>query len=403
MNSRNRKHSALGQVLVSLCAAMIMFGGVPVAHSQETVLHNFGGSPDGAGPEARLYRDGAGNLYGTTTAGGTHSGTVFKLSTSGQETILHAFTGGTDGGVPKGGLIRDSSGFFYGTTSSGGTGLFGGNGVVFKLKGTAETVLYTFMGPDGSHPNAGLVRDKLGNLYGTTTNGGTASCGCGTVFKIDTTGKETVLYSFTGGADGKFPEAPLILDATGNLYGTASEGGIVNCDNLTDGCGVIFEVTPSGTEKVLYSFTGGSDGGSPLGGLIRDTSGNLYGTTFLAGDVSSSCALNHGCGTLYKLSKSGLISVLYTFTNGADGANPMGELVRDSAGNLYGTTKLGGLGFGVVFKVAAAGGETALYSFTGSGDGAGPQAGLVLDSTGNLYGTTAFGGTASEGVVFRIP
>jgi uncharacterized repeat protein (TIGR03803 family) len=140
-----------------------------------------------------------------------------------------------------------------------------------------------------------------------------------------------------------------------------------------------------------------------FGGLVGDSAGNFYGTAFFAGDLNRNCALNHGCGVVYKLSKTGQETVLYTFTNGSDGANPIGDLVRDSAGNLYGTTKLGGKGFGVVFKVGATGGESALYSFTGGNDGPGPVAGVVRDSSGNLYGTTAFGGSAAEGVVFKIP
>jgi uncharacterized repeat protein (TIGR03803 family) len=383
--------------------AIAVFAGS--VQAQETVLYTFKNTPDGANPQARLFRDGVGNLYGVTTAGGSGNGTVFKLSTNGTETILHTFTGGADGGAPKAGLIRDSAGNFYGTTYSGGTGPFGGDGVVFELTGTTETVLYTFTGRDGSHPAAALVRDTAGNLYGTTFYGGTAACSCGTVFEIDSTGDETVLYSFTGGADGKFPQGGLIRDGLGNLYGTASEGGTVNCDNSTDGCGVLFKVNPTGTESVLYSFAGGASGGTPLGGLVPDSTGNVYGTAFSAGNQSRKCALNHGCGVVYQVSKTGRQTVLYTFTNGKDGANPVGDLVPDSAGNLYGTTKLGGNGFGVVFKVGATGGETTLYSFTGGKDGAGPVAGLVRDSSGDLYGTTAFGGSGStaEGVVFRVP
>ena len=385
---------ALGFTFVA--AALV----TPPAQAQVySVLYSFKGAPDGSGPQGDLLRDSKGNFYGTTAFGGSSHGVVFKVNSAGHESILHRFTGGADGGAPQSGLIRDSAGNLYGTTASGGKS---GDGVVFKLTANREKVLHSFSGKDGAHPTAGLVRDKAGNLFGTTFYGGTATCGCGTVFKLDPTGTETVLYSFTGGADGKFPSGKLLLDAAGNLYGTTSEGGIVNCDNLTDGCGVIFKVDPTGAETVLYSFNGGSDGAEPHAGLFRDSAGNFYGTGFSAGDLSRNCALNHGCGVVFTLSKAGVENALYTFTNGSDGANPAGGLVRDSAGNLYGTTKLGGAGYGVVFKLNSTGGETVLYTFTGNSDGAGPVAGLVRDSAGNLYGTAVFGGDSSEGVVFKI-
>jgi uncharacterized repeat protein (TIGR03803 family) len=381
---------------------------LPIVSAQaltESALYSFKGGADGENPRARLFRDGTGNLYGTTPFGGStaSSGIVFKISTTGAETILHKFTGGADGGSPQAGLIRDAAGNFYGTSYSGGTGSLGGNGVVFKLTGRTETVIHSFTGPDGSHPAAGLVRDSGGNLYGTTFYGGTAACSCGTVFKIDSTGTETVLYSFKGGADGKFPQGGLLLDSLGNLYGTASEGGVVNCDNGSDGCGVVFKVDTSGNETVLYAFAGGASGGAPLGGLVRDSAGNFYGTAFFAGNLSRNCALNHGCGVVYKVDATGQEHVLHTFTNGSDGANPVGDLVRDATtGNLYGTTKLGGKGYGVVFKVSSTGTETTLYSFSGGADGAGPVAGLLRDSSGNLYGTTAFGGASLRGAVFKL-
>jgi uncharacterized repeat protein (TIGR03803 family) len=391
----NGASSALALGLVLALAQ----GATSAAQAQTySVLYSFKSAPDGAGPQGDLIRDAKGSLYGTTASGGTGSGVVFKVDTLGNEKVLYRFTGGADGGSPRAGLLQGPAGSFYGTTYSGGAF---GQGVVFKFKGSTETVLHSFGGADGSHPTAGLIHDKAGNLYGTTFYGGTAACSCGTVFKLDTTGTETVLYSFTGGGDGKFPEGRLALDAADNLYGTTSEGGFVNCDNLTDGCGVIFKLNTSGTETVLYSF-GGTDGGEPRAGLIRDSAGNLYGTGFSAGDLSGGCAVNHGCGAVFRLGRTGVESTLYTFTDGSDGANPAAGLVRDSAGNLYGTAKLGGVGYGVVFKVGATGGETTLYSFSGNADGAGPVAGLVRDSAGNLYGTAAFGGNSSAGVVFKI-
>ena len=389
---------------------------VPPAAPTYIVLHTFVGSPaDGAVPYAGLTPDGAGNLYGTTFYGGAHNdGVVFKLSPTGTETILHSFTGyPNDGGVPWAGLIRDAAGNLYGTTRQGGArcGTFG-CGTVFKLSPTGtEKVLYSFSGGrDGGNPVAGLVRDTAGNLYGATNGGGaTSTCnapyGCGVVFKLSPTGAETVLHRFNG-ADGASPYAGfLVLDTAGNLYGTTNAGGAHNQ-------GVVFKLSPTGSETVLHSFTGGADGGGPRAGLLRDAARNLYGTTLNGGtSVNGPCA--GGCGVVFKLSPcdSGYdFSVVYTFPGGAEGGNPEAGLIQDPVGNLYGTTGSLAPGYNVVFKLSPAGTETVLYSFVGGADGGTPYAGLVRDSAGNLYGTTVDGGDTSGacgqgggcGVVFRL-
>jgi len=228
----------------------------------------------GADPLAGLVRDAAGNLYGTTASGGASGlGTVFKVSAGGAETVLHSFTGGSDGEYPYASVIRDAAGNLYGTTYAGGAS---GLGTVFKIDTQAhETVLYSFRGgADGEYPSAGLVRDAAGNLYGTTNSGG--SSGGGIVFKISSAGKETVLHSFKGGKDGEYPYASVIRDAAGNLYGTTYGGG-------ASGWGTVFEIDPTGKETVLYTFTGAADGASPEGGLVQDTAGHLYGTTKYGG------------------------------------------------------------------------------------------------------------------------
>jgi uncharacterized repeat protein (TIGR03803 family) len=385
--------SALALGLV-LAAAL---GATTAAKAQTySVLYNFKGVPDGSSPRGDLIRDAKDNLYGTTTFGGAGAGVVFKVDALGNEKILYSFNGGADGGSPQAGLLL-VSGAYYGTAYSGGAF---GQGVVFKLKGSVETVLHSFGGADGSHPAAALVRDKAGNLYGTTFYGGAA--GAGTVFKLDPTGTETVLYSFTGGGDGKFPAGRLVLDTAGNLYGTTSEGGVVSCDNATDGCGVVFKVDTTGKETVLYTFTGHADGGSPVAGLIRDSAGNLYGTTYVGGATDCPFKGSAGCGVVFRVSKTGLETVLHTFTNG-DGSNPAADLIRDSAGNLYGTTQFGGLGYGTAFKLTSTGIETTLYSFMGTPDGLGPLAGLVRDLAGNLFGTASSGGVDDgPGIVFKI-
>ena len=193
---------------------------------------------------------------------------MYKLDSAGHETVLYSFTGGADGGDPQSGVIRDSAGNLYGTTFLGGTG---NAGVVYKLDSAGhETVLYSFTFADGSQPTAGVIRDSAGNLYGTTELGGPASQGV--VYKLDTTGNYTVLYSFTGGADGGYPFAGVIRDSAGNLYGTTQYGG-------TAQQGVVYRLDTAGHETVLHSFTGGADGSRPNAGVIRDSAGNLYGTT----------------------------------------------------------------------------------------------------------------------------
>jgi len=378
-------HFAVRRTLAAIAVTLILVS--RPAAAQETVLYTFTGV-DGGNPRASLVQDSAGNLYGTACYGGnSNAGTVFKVSASGTVTVLYNFTGGVDGGGPGAGLVRDSAGNLYGTTTVGGSS---NSGTVFKVDTTGEeAVLYSFTGgADGGIPEASVIRDSAGNLYGTTYQGGASTGGAGTVFKVDTTGKETVLYSFTGGVDGGFPEASLVRDSAGNLYGTTTVGGGSNY-------GTVFKVDTTGEETVLYSFMGGADGGAPWASLVRDSAGNLYGTTY---DDGAS-----GYGTVFKVDTTGEETVLYSFMGGADGEHPIAGLIRDSAGNLYGTTYWGGASnCGTVFKVDTTGKETVLYSFTGGTDGQGPYAGLVQNTAGNLYGTTYIGGAFTYGTVFEI-
>ena len=312
---------------------------------------------------------------------------------------LYTFTGGVDGGQPIGGLIRDAEGNLYGTTCCGGAY---GAGTVFMLdKSGSEKVLYSFTGgADGDQPYASLIRDAKGNFYGTTYWGGVSTeCNgevrCGVVFKLDTSGNETVLHAFTGtDGDGANPYDGLVRDGKGNLYGTTEFGG--GSSACSGGCGVVFGVNTAGKEAVLHRFSGGTDGAGPLEGLVRDGAGNLYGTTQWGGNL--------GPGTVFKLDKTGKETVLYSFTGGTDGGQPLlGYLVRDAKGNLYGTTTFGGTyGQGTVFKVDSAHSETVIHSFSGGADGSYPYAGLVLDEEGNLYGTTNQGGASGYGTVFQV-
>ncbi|MGH6846196.1 MAG: choice-of-anchor tandem repeat GloVer-containing protein, partial [Methylocella sp.] len=256
------------------------------------------------------------------------------------------------------------------------------------LAAPTETVLHSFAGgSDGGFPGGGLIADSSGNLYGTTEGGSTRDCltlgNCGTVFKLSPSGSETVLYAFTRNES----EAGLIADSSGNLFGTIPTGGASICGFDGDygfGCGVVFKLSPGGTYTELHSFTGSSDGAFP-GGLIADSSGNLYGTT--GGGGASGCG-GFGCGGVFKLSPGGSETVLYSFTGGIDGGGPTAGLIADSSGNLYGTTAFGGSavcggGCGVVFKLSPGGTETVLHTLNGfPSDGSQPEAGLIADSSG---------------------
>lgn len=349
------------------------------------VVYSFTG-PDGAEPQGGVVLDRKGNLYGSTSIGGlTDHGTVFMVDPSGNEKVLHSFTqAGTDGWYPMCTLVADSVGNLYGTTSQLGKFF---DGTVFKVSTAGSgTVLHSFKGPEGALPLAGLVRDSAGNLYGTVSAG---AAGFGAVFKLDQNGVETVLYSFSGESnDGRGPQTALVRDSAGNLYGTTNYGG-------TSNVGTVYKVTSSGMETVLHSFTGGSDGEFPSR-LTLDSGGNLYGETEQGGLL--------GFGAIFKVDTNGVFTTLYTFKNQGDGAIPAGGLIRDSQGNLYGTTQGGGSGQrGTVFRLDPTGTETVLHSFAGPPtDGAYPATGVTMDPSGNLYGTTNFGGTADGGTVFKL-
>ncbi len=363
------------------------------------VLYSFTRVPFPVTTPGPVVLDAQGNLYGTTSGGGASGvGTVFKVDTTGNMTVLYSFTGtGGDGSDPNG-VVLDTQGNLYGTTHSGGAS---GVGTVFKVDTTGnETVLYSFAGEgDGAYPDAGVVLDAQGNLYGTTYGGGAS--GVGTVFKVDTTGNETVLYSFKGIPDAGYPEAGVVLDAQGNLYGTTWGGGEV-------GRGTVFKVDTTGQETVLHSFARGTvfgDGFAPKGGVVLDAQGNLYGTTYLGGYIP--CNTPVGCGTVFKVDTTGQETVLHTFWGARDCYEPDSGLVLDAQGNLYGTCYQGpdDHSAGAVFKVDVTyGQDTILHSFSFSTlmGGSYPAAGVVLDAQGNLYGTATGGGANGWGTVFDL-
>lgn len=413
-------------------------------------------------------------------SGGSGSGGGGGGGGNPSESVLHTFTGNSDGGLPANNLVRDAAGNLYGVAGGGNPTCFQGLGcgVVFELTpqsngGWTESVLYTFQGgADGSGPEAGLLIDKAGNLYGVTGFGGVISgCpdndGCGTVFQLKPSGNgvwtKTTLYSFAGGADGEGPNGPLIFDQMGNLYGVTIYGGGVfgpACGSAS--CGTVFELSPNSgggwTETVISAFGnagnnstypvgslllldgnlygvteqgGAAAGGTAFGlgrlnglwtrslissldwgpeaGLISDDKGNLYGTT--SGGGTGNCPQSQGCGTVFQLSLgTGTLTTLYDFAGGTDGANPVGLTLFKS--HLYGITSSGGntgcvgRGCGTVFELSPQGlawQETVLHRFADGKDGANPLSGaLLVDDQGNIYGTTNNGGPSEEGVVFEI-
>jgi uncharacterized repeat protein (TIGR03803 family) len=400
---------------------------------------------DGDGIRGGLVAD-SGNLYGVASGGSLNQcpnggyigcGSIFKLTRlangTWQRTVIHNFTGqqNGDGAFPVAGLTFDSAGNLYGTTSNGIVGL----GTVFKLTPTASggwsfRTIYQFGAHhnDGYNPWGVLTLDGAGNIYGTTIAGGNGSylnCNyCGTVFKLAPAASgrytESVIYNFQGLKDGSFPTAGLTLDSAGNLYGTTTEGGFFDGDQ---GFGVVFKLSPNSsgtwTQSVLYTFTGTTDGSGPRGSVVFDAAGNLYGTTPLGG--AGTCG--YGCGVAFKLTPTASgpwnESVVYSFLANGDGAYPLSNLTFDASGNLYGTTSGGGsnpnifcsLGCGTVFKLTPSAGtwnETVLYNFQGpTADGANPYAGIIFDAAGNIYGTTFVGGINGEsylngGTVFQI-
>ncbi len=364
-----------------------------VAAQTFSLVYQFKPGPGGINPAAGVVFDAAGNLYGTTYNDGNFaSGTVFGINSAGLEKVLYSFRGNViDGAFPDfGTLAIDSANNVYGTTGLGAIHdqfCVYGCGNVFKVdKSGKETIFHTFTGADGDggNPQQGLVLDSSGNLYGITPFSGDS--GSGNVFKITPSGTETVVYTFTGGSDGGIPVGGLLIDTQDNLYGTTLSGGSFS--------GVVFKIDSAGNETVLYTFSGGADGNFPQAGLIRDSAGNLYGTTSLGGAA--------GYGTIFKVTPQGQEAVLYSFLGGVDGATPVhGSLVRDPSGNLYGTTPSGGKSnLGVVFRIDPSGHETVLHNFSGP-DGKLPYGTLVIHGAA-LYGTTYAGGAYGGGVVFKI-
>jgi uncharacterized repeat protein (TIGR03803 family) len=399
----------LGKILAS--GALMLLAASAGAAPQYKVLHAFGSDNDGAGLYGGVAFDHQGRLYGTTSGGGVYKyGTVWQLTPqadgSWSERVLRSFrVNDPRGDEPQDGLLVDSFGNLYGTAISGGAHA---SGTVFKFSHSAagwqETVLYDFCSlsgcKDGGSPWAGVIMDSAGNLYGTA----------GVVFELSPGAngwKEKVLHSFTCGTkDGCEPFAGLVGDESGNLYGTTMHGGRGTGCSL--GCGIVYQLTPTSgghwKERILHDFAPAGDGAFPGGSLLQDSAGNLYGTTSVGGAA--------GSGIVYRLTRQSnghwKETILRSFTGGASGDGPGGGVVMDPGGDLYGVTVAGGdrnCQCGVVYKLAPGKNDkwmyTVMHRFTGF-DGAQPLAGLILDSKGSLYGTTLTGGSGGGGVAFEI-
>jgi uncharacterized repeat protein (TIGR03803 family) len=372
--------------MLLLAATTAVLLASPAAFAQTfTVFYTFTNTAQGWQPEAAPILDSLGNLYGTTQYGGTAGGygTVYKLDTKDNEEVLYSFSGTPDGEDPVAGLVADRAGNLYGTTLYGG--IAGGYGTVFELDKSGLTLLHSFASnPDGADPYSALIGSPGGNGYGTTRYGGAAG-GFGTVFEQNVQGQSTVLYSFSGTPDGEDPQSSLIRDKAGNLYGTTIYGGTAG------GYGTVFKLDQAGKLTLLHSFAGTPDGENPYAGLAADSAGNGYGTTKYGGTAG-------GFGTVFKLDRTGKFSLLHSFSGTPDGENPLSSVVVDPTGNIYGTTFYGGtFGYGSVFEIDTTGQLTILHSFNNSPDGANPLGGLTRDAAGNLYGTTSDGGDLSCG------
>lgn len=394
---------ALGVALALPALILFLASWSQPAQSQTyKVIHNFTNKgTDGADPYAGPILDRLGNLYGTTYLGGRYgSGSVYEISPNGSSwtyTSLYSLKGIKDGAGPAfGSLAFGPKGLLLGTTEGGGN--FGTDFAVCPRTDCTwvESVIHRFgTGQDGAQPIGGVAFDAAGNFYGTTSLGG--SYGNGTVFEEKHTGSswvESVIYSFTGGNDGFNPVSGVTVDAHGNLYGTTSLGG-------ANGYGVVFELSPTSSgwnQTVLYTFQGLNDGQNPVGGVILDPAGNIYGSTFFGGA--------DGGGTVYELSPSGgswTFALLHSFSTYY---GPYNKLTLDAKGNVYGTTNgAGANGLGSVFKLTPGNGTwtfTDLYDFPGGADGSLPWGSVAVDAKGNIFGTASVGGSQNQGLVFEI-
>ncbi|MBV9104107.1 MAG: hypothetical protein JO060_10990 [Candidatus Eremiobacteraeota bacterium] len=407
------KATLLAFAVAGLCAASSSAAG------NYAVVYDFTGQNDGSFAHTSVVFDTSGNAYATTVMGGAQGcGTVDQFSpmphSKWKETTLYTFICGVDGKNPYGGVTIGPDGSLYGVTAAGGSSPCTGDGcgVVYAVRGKGETVLHDFTGTngDGFGPGNAPVFDSAGNLYGSTPDGG--RLGFGIVYELSPKGlgwQEHIIHTFTGKKDGAVgSKGPLLIDASGNIYGVTEQGGNTGCGG--SGCGVAFKmslVAHKWTFKTLYVFSGAPNAQNPYGGLIMDHSGNLYGTTYYGG--TGSCVSVPGCGTVYELSpgKKGQYTerLLHSFMGGSDGSATTTTLLMDNAGNLYGTTSMGGrptCDCGTAFELRAPSWkESILHRFGKNKDGSYPYYGFTAFN-GHLYSSTSAGGTFGQGTLFQI-
>jgi uncharacterized repeat protein (TIGR03803 family) len=399
LTKHSSKCSGMGKLggLISTCAVFLLCAVTAIASPAQTfkTLANFDGT-DGSLPQLMSLVQGTdGNFYGTTGDGGANNyGTVFRITPDGTITTLHSFDN-TDGAFPWAGLVQATDGDFYGTTPIGGANNYG---TVFKITPRGKlTTLHSFCSTrdcgDGLSPAATLVQAADGDFYGTTS----AYYGnlLGTVFKITPGGKLTTLHSFCSEphcADGNYPVGGLVRATNGDFYGTTGDGGVNNN-------GTVFRMTLSGKLTTLHSFDS-TDGSLPFSTLVQATDGDFYGTTLDGGGAG-----NPYWGTVFKMTPGGKLTSLYSFCSEAsctDGNSPYAGLVQATDGNFYGTTYSGGtVGGGTVFSISREGKQKTLHSFD-STDGAHPTGGLLQATNGDFYGATLGGGADGDGTVFRL-
>lgn len=398
-----------------LVGALAMLAGMTTQAQTFTVLHSFTGGADGSQPAAGLIQDARGALYGTTYQGGNEGfGVAFRLTDSQfgwVETYLAEFAQDANGASPVARLTSGPNAVLYGTTARGGNlpciSGNGGCGTVFRLNPAASSshsAIYQFSGPDGDFPISEVTFDRNGNIFGTTVQGGTLDEG--TVFELVRSGNgwtNSVLYNFEDETAGDEPVGGLIVDSAGNIYGTTISGGDIVCL-----CGVVFELSPSGgrwTYRVLHIFTGATDGLWPQNTLMMDAAGNLYGTTSDGGPGGGG---GRGGGTVFELSPAGNnwdFSTIYALPPVVE-SGPMSGVIMDAHGNLYGTSFGGGVySQGLVFKLSPTNGGwefTSLHDFQSGQDGQWPLGNLLMDASGNLFGTASQGGAYGDGTIWKI-
>ena len=375
------------------CAGFGLLG-LPVAHATFTLstIHTFVPASDGNVTYPALVQGADGKFYGVNSTGGrSDNGTIFSLNAGGGDfAVLNTFTQSGQGTTPEGGLVQARDGNFYGTTNAGGANGYGTLYQVIPTTGKLAILAAFTNGDPGGSPVGTLIEGIDGLLYGTAEYGGTDNDG--TIFRTTpSTSVTTTFATITGGLTGVYPESDLIQGTDGNFYGTCNQGGVNNL-------GTFFQVTPAGTVNVLYSFTGNTDGSSPLRGVVQGTDGAFYGVCNQGGTYDG--------GAIYRIVVSGTTATLTSLYNFipllSDGSNPLGSLTQASDGNFYGTTAAGGAnGDGTIYKISPTGGYTLLYSFADGTDGGFPVGGLTQGSDGKLYGTTA-GQNGSDGTIFSI-